>query len=58
MAVQLLIQAESIVVTLLWSGLISAALFVIVKALFGMRVKEESEREGLDIATHGERAYN
>ncbi len=57
-AVQLLIQAESIVVTLLWSGLISAALFVIVKALFGMRVKEESEREGLDIATHGERAYN
>ncbi len=58
MMAQLVIQAEGVGITLLWSGLGSAILFFIVKAIFGLRVKEDAEREGLDIASHGERAYN
>jgi Amt family ammonium transporter len=32
--------------------------FQIVKHLIGLRVPEEDEREGLDITSHGERAYD
>jgi Amt family ammonium transporter len=32
--------------------------FTIIGVLVGLRVTEETEREGLDIADHGERAYN
>ena len=31
---------------------------MIIKLIFGMRVSEEIEEEGLDIAEHGERAYH
>jgi Amt family ammonium transporter len=58
MMAQLVIQAEGVLLTLVWSGVGSAILFFIVKAIFGIRVKEDEEREGLDIASHGERAYN
>ena len=44
--------------TLAFSGIGSAIIFYVVKALFGLRVKEEVEREGLDTSEHGERAYN
>jgi ammonium transporter, Amt family len=30
----------------------------VVKAVMGLRVTEEQEREGLDITSHGERAYD
>ena len=52
---QLLIQAEAVCVTLVWSGVLS---FVILKAIdltIGLRVTEEQEMEGLDIVLHGER---
>jgi Amt family ammonium transporter len=32
--------------------------FYIVKMVVGIRVSEEEEREGLDITSHGERAYD
>jgi Amt family ammonium transporter len=32
--------------------------FMVIGVLVGLRVSEEAEREGLDIADHGERAYN
>ena len=51
-------QIKAVLFTLVFSGVGSAILFYIVKALFGLRVKEEVEREGLDVAEHGERAYN
>ena len=31
--------------------------FLIAKVVFGLRVAEDAEREGLDIASHGESAY-
>jgi Amt family ammonium transporter len=40
-----------------WSGIASFVLYKIVDMLIGLRVKEEQEREGLDLAEHGERAY-
>ena len=55
---QLTTQAEAVVITLLWSGIGAAILYVIIDKLWGFRVSEEVEREGLDIAEHGERAYH
>ena len=55
---QLYAQFMAVVVTLLWSGIGSAILFKIVDVLVGLRARPEVEREGLDIAEHGERAYS
>jgi Amt family ammonium transporter len=54
---QLWIQTKSVMVVILWTGLVSLASFYLVKRLIGLRVSEEEEREGLDITTHGERAW-
>ncbi|HVC16110.1 MAG TPA: ammonium transporter [Rhodanobacter sp.] len=54
---QLGIQALSIVITLGWSGLVSLLAYLVVKAVFGLRVSADAEREGLDITSHGETAY-
>jgi len=51
-------QVKAVVFTLLYSGIISAILFKVVDLVIGLRVPQEQEREGLDIASHGERAYN
>ena len=55
---QLTSQAWAVGVTVLWSGIISFALFKLINLTIGLRVPEEAEREGLDTTTHGERAYN
>jgi len=55
---QLITQAKAVGLTLAWSGIGSLVLYFIVDKIFGIRVSEESEREGLDITEHGERAYN
>ena len=57
-AAQLIIQAEAVGITLLWSGVISAILFYGLKLTIGIRPSKEVEVEGLDINEHGERAYN
>ena len=54
---QLAIQALGVVVTLVWSGVVSLLAYLVVKALIGLRVEEDEEREGLDTTTHGETAY-
>jgi len=58
MVSQVIIQAKAVGFTILWTGIISAVLFMVVKVLIGLRPVEEKEREGLDISDHGERAYN
>ncbi|HKY19442.1 MAG TPA: ammonium transporter [Rhizomicrobium sp.] len=55
---QVIAQAKGVLTTLLWSGIGSLIVFGLIKMTIGLRVKEEVEREGLDIAEHGERAYN
>ncbi|ACL56807.1 ammonium transporter [Methylobacterium nodulans] len=53
-----LAQAKAVGFTILWSGIGSAILYKVVDLLVGLRVTQEEEREGLDLADHGERAYN
>jgi Amt family ammonium transporter len=51
-------QAWGVGVTILWSGVVSFALFKLIDKVVGLRVPEEAEREGLDTTSHGERAYS
>ncbi len=58
MGTQVMAQLWGVGVTVLWSGIVAAIAFKIVDLVIGLRVNEEQEREGLDTASHGERAYN
>jgi ammonium transporter, Amt family len=53
-----LAQVKAVLLTIVWSGVGSFVLFKIVDVVVGLRVSNEQEREGLDIAEHGERSYN
>jgi Amt family ammonium transporter len=55
---QMIAQAKAVLLTLVWSGVGSAIIFMVVGAIFGLRPVEDREREGLDVTEHGERAYN
>lgn len=55
---QLGIQAISILVCIVWSSIAAYISFKIADKLVGLRINLESEREGLDITSHGESAYN
>jgi Amt family ammonium transporter len=55
---QFLIQAKGVALTIVWSGVVSLVAYKIVDLTIGLRVSEEDEREGLDIASHGETAYH
>jgi len=54
---QVTTQSIAVIIAVLWSGVVSFILFKLVDMLMGLRVSEEDEREGLDTASHGERAY-
>jgi ammonium transporter, Amt family len=55
---QVWIQAQGVLFTVVVSGVVSLVAFKLVDLVIGLRVSEEDEREGLDIASHGETAYN
>ncbi|MDR0805211.1 MAG: ammonium transporter AmtB [Enterobacteriaceae bacterium] len=55
---QIGIQAASVAVCVLWSGVVAYIAYKIADVSLGLRVPEEVEREGLDINSHGESAYN
>ena len=55
---QLSVQALSVVVCIVWSGVAALIAFKIADVCVGLRVPEEQEREGLDVNSHGENAYN
>ncbi|TAA21375.1 ammonium transporter [Pseudoxanthomonas winnipegensis] len=54
---QVAVQATGVAITVVWIGVVSVVAFLIAKLVFGLRVSEEAEREGLDITSHGESAY-
>ncbi len=58
MAGQFMTQLWAVGTTILWTSIVSAVLFYGLKLTTGLRPSEEAEREGLDLAEHGERAYN
>ncbi len=57
-AAQVWIQTKAVLTTVVWSGVVSIVAFKLVDMVIGLRVSEEDEREGLDISSHGETAYN
>ncbi len=57
MTSQLAAQAVGVGVVALWSTIASAVIAVLVSLVLPMRVGEDAEREGLDITSHGERAW-
>ena len=58
MSTQFISQAWGVGVCIIWSGIVSYIAFNLVDIVIGLRVSEESEREGLDISEHGETAYH
>ena len=58
MVKQLWGQVEGVLLTIVWSAVVSFIAFKIADILVGLRVSEDAEREGLDITSHGESAYS
>ncbi|CAH0348916.1 MAG: ammonium transporter [Pseudomonadota bacterium] len=58
MGAQIITQIKAVVLTLVWSGVGSAILFFIIDKTIGLRPTADAEQEGLDLSSHGERAYN
>jgi Amt family ammonium transporter len=55
---QFLIQAQGVGMTIVWTAVVAIVAFKIADLIVGLRPSEEEEREGLDIAEHGETAYH
>ncbi|NIO43862.1 MAG: ammonium transporter [Burkholderiales bacterium] len=55
---QVTTQVISVLVTIVWTGIISFILFKVIDVVIGLRVPEDEEREGLDSTQHGEVAYH
>jgi Amt family ammonium transporter len=54
---QFILQCEGVASTLVYSGVGTFVLLMVVKAVIGLRVNEEEELEGLDIVLHGEQVF-
>lgn len=58
MGAQVWNQTLGVIIAIVWSAVVSFIAIHIVKALIGLRVSDSDERQGLDLTTHGENAYN
>ena len=56
--IQVWIQIKAVAVTLLYSGVMTFIIFMVLKAVVGIRADAEEEYVGLDESQHGEKAYN
>jgi len=54
---QLWVQFEGVLITIVWCAIVAWIAYFIADKVFGLRVTNEAEREGLDIHAHGESAY-
>jgi Amt family ammonium transporter len=57
-AAQMLSQLEDIGITIVWSGFVAFVILMILKYTIGIRSSDEDQEQGLDLADHGEKAYN
>jgi ammonium transporter, Amt family len=55
---QVWVQAEGVLITIVWSAVVAFLAYKLVDMVVGLRVSEDAEREGLDITSHGETAYH
>ncbi|MFT4014902.1 MAG: ammonium transporter [Paracoccus sp. (in: a-proteobacteria)] len=58
LAGQVMTQILGVVVACVWSAVVAFVALMIVKAVVGLRVPANDERQGLDVTSHGENAYN
>lgn len=58
MGAQVFTQFKSVLVTVIWSALISVLALTVAKVTVGLRVSEEVEHAGLDLSEHGEEGYH
>jgi ammonium transporter, Amt family len=54
---QVILQCEGVASTIVYSGIGTFVILMVVKAIMGLRVNEEEEREGLDLVLHGEQVF-
>lgn len=54
---QLVLQAYGVVVTIVYTAIVSYIILKIIDALMGLRVDKETERDGLDLRLHGETVH-
>ncbi|MDP6219781.1 MAG: hypothetical protein QF801_06705, partial [Alphaproteobacteria bacterium] len=54
---QFMVQLASVAITIAWTLVVSAVILMIAKTVTGLRVDEQTEVDGLDLAEHGERGY-
>ncbi|MBC7709202.1 MAG: ammonium transporter [Rhizobacter sp.] len=55
---QFIVQAKAVGVTVLWTTVVAFIAFKVADLIVGLRVTDDEQREGLDIVSHGESAYN
>jgi Amt family ammonium transporter len=55
---QLGVQALGVIAAAAWCAVVTWGILKLLDAVFGLRVSEEKETEGLDLAEHGERGYS
>ena len=55
---QVWVQAEGVLITIVWYAVVAYLAYKVVGAVIGLRVSSDDEREGLDITSHGESAYH
>ena len=55
---QFISQLWAVGTSLVWSGLVALVVLLVLKYTIGIRSSDEEQEEGLDLADHGERAYN
>lgn len=58
MGYQVWIQLKSALLTMVLSAVVTYVAFLVARFTVGLRVSDMEEQEGLDVATHGERAYH
>ena len=54
---QFVVQFKSVAITVVWTLVVSAIILMIARAAVGLRVDDQVEVDGLDLAEHGERGY-
>jgi len=57
MGSQVFTQFKSVVVTIVWSGLVSVIALFIIDKIIGLRASDEVQSNGLDVSEHGEEGY-
>ena len=57
MGAQVTSQFIGVMATVIYTGVVSAVILKVIDLIIGLRINEEEEAQGLDLAAHDERGY-